>query len=210
MNFLKLNTDKREILLIGTKSSLSKPPRLTLTIDHSYISPSEQVKSLAWLLQIPPVWFPAENPPQTPTSTELICHPLITSHQSYSSSTGSPSHTPTLKNPTAHRQGQSQPRTCLNSFTLPRPPRHSDPLPLSTSLFPEPGWLPRGAEHSATLLLNSGIHSPIISGTPSAFCLSATQNPPLQTCSVHLTAYSLELCYVIYLCVFEASFCVFF
>lgn len=96
MNFLKLNTDKTEILLIGTKSTLSKSPRLTLTIDNSYISPSEQVKSLLVILDNTPSYKSHNNnitrtayfhlciinrirPSLTPHTTVSLVHSLLTS-----------------------------------------------------------------------------------------------------------------------------------
>lgn len=96
MNFLKLNTDKTEILLIGTKSTLSKSPRLTLTIDNSYISPSEQVKSLLVILDNTPSYKSHNNnitrtayfhlciinrirPSLTPHTTVILVHSLVAS-----------------------------------------------------------------------------------------------------------------------------------
>ncbi|XDV33545.1 hypothetical protein PO909_003925 [Leuciscus waleckii] len=49
-NFLKLNTDKTEILLIGPKSILSKSPSLTLNIDGSPVHSTPVVKNLGILL----------------------------------------------------------------------------------------------------------------------------------------------------------------
>ena len=45
-NFLKLNTDKTEILLIGPKSILTKSPHLTLNIDGSSVHSTPVVKNL--------------------------------------------------------------------------------------------------------------------------------------------------------------------
>ncbi len=49
-NFLKVNSAKTEILLIGTKSKLRNCWSFTLTVDDSVISPSFQVKSLGVIL----------------------------------------------------------------------------------------------------------------------------------------------------------------
>lgn len=48
-NFLKLNTDKTEIWLIGPKSSLSKSPSSTLNIEGTPVNSSPVVKNLGVL-----------------------------------------------------------------------------------------------------------------------------------------------------------------
>ncbi|MEW8862542.1 reverse transcriptase domain-containing protein, partial [Bifidobacterium animalis] len=45
-NFLKLNSSKTEILLVGTKNNASKSSGFSMCIDGFTIAPSTQVKSL--------------------------------------------------------------------------------------------------------------------------------------------------------------------
>ncbi|XP_072226218.1 CMP-N-acetylneuraminate-beta-galactosamide-alpha-2,3-sialyltransferase 1-like [Leuresthes tenuis] len=49
-NFFKLNSNKTEAVLIGTKSTLSKHPSFTLNIDNYSVSPTPQAKSVGVVL----------------------------------------------------------------------------------------------------------------------------------------------------------------
>ncbi|XP_074476551.1 uncharacterized protein LOC141758790 [Sebastes fasciatus] len=102
-NFLKLNSDKTQLLLIGSKSTLTKTNNLTLNIDGTSVSPSPQARNLGVIfdstLSLEPhirqlvkiSFFHLRNiakirPSLTPPTAEKLIHAFISSRLDYCNS----------------------------------------------------------------------------------------------------------------------------
>ncbi|XP_077103334.1 uncharacterized protein LOC143756659, partial [Siphateles boraxobius] len=102
-NFLKLNSNKTEFLLIGSKSTLSKTNNITLTIDDTIVSPSPQARNLGVVFDstlslephichvIKTSFFHLRNVAKirsslTPSAAERLIHAFISSRLDYCNS----------------------------------------------------------------------------------------------------------------------------
>ncbi|XP_077936617.1 uncharacterized protein LOC144383352 [Gasterosteus aculeatus] len=102
-NSLKLNSDKTQLLLIGSKSTLTKTNNLTLNIDGISVSPSHQARNLGVIfdstLSLEPhirqlvkiSFFHLRNiakirPSLTPPTAEKLIHPFVSSRLDYCNS----------------------------------------------------------------------------------------------------------------------------